>query len=69
MSAKKNDPSAPTVCPKCRKPYKERPAMSRRNKTAICPECGLREAMDDAGISEKEQAEIIAEIQKKTAGK
>ena len=31
------------VCPKCRKPYTGRPALSRvDNKTDICPDCGMR---------------------------
>lgn len=33
-------------CPKCHKEFTEYPAISREdNKTEICPECGLREAM------------------------
>lgn len=36
------------VCPKCKKPFFERPAISRRdNKTEICPDCGTREAIED----------------------
>lgn len=35
------------VCPKCRKPYTGRPALSRvDNKTDICPDCGMREAIE-----------------------
>lgn len=35
------------VCPKCRKPYTGRPALSRvDNKTDICPDCGMREEKD-----------------------
>ena len=35
------------VCPKCRKPYSGRPALSRGdNKTNICPNCGMREAIE-----------------------
>lgn len=34
-------------CPKCKKEFIEHPALSRvDNKTAICPECGVREAME-----------------------
>lgn len=34
------------VCPICGRKYKERPALSRMdNKTEICPECGLMEAL------------------------
>ena len=36
------------VCPKCNKVYTLEPALSRRdNKTHICPECGVAEAMED----------------------
>lgn len=38
------------VCPKCRKPYTGRPALSRvDNKTDICPDCGMREAIESIG--------------------
>lgn len=34
-------------CPKCKKEFTEYPAISREdNETEICPECGLREAMN-----------------------
>ena len=39
------------ICPKCGRYYNDHPAISRRNNaTEICPECGLREALEDAGI-------------------
>ena len=35
------------VCPKCNKAYAGHPALSRAdNKTEICPDCGVREALD-----------------------
>ncbi|MCD7812112.1 MAG: hypothetical protein LUG91_09760 [Ruminococcus sp.] len=35
------------MCPKCGKAYTGRPALSRAdNKTDICPECGMREALE-----------------------
>lgn len=35
------------VCPKCDKAYAGHPALSRAdNKTEICPDCGVREALD-----------------------
>lgn len=38
------------VCPKCGCTYSEPPAMSRvDNKTEICPDCGMREAIEDYG--------------------
>lgn len=34
------------VCPKCRKPYTGRPALSRvDNKTDICPDCGIEKLL------------------------
>ena len=37
-------------CPKCGKTYaKGRGALSRRdNKTEICPDCGFKDAIEDA---------------------
>ena len=35
-------------CPRCKKDTTEFPAISRRdNKTEICPDCGVTEAMAD----------------------
>lgn len=37
------------VCPLCGKCYSERPALSRAdNKTEICPDCGMLEALNIA---------------------
>lgn len=34
------------ICPVCGKEYTEHPALSRKdNKTEICPECGMAEAL------------------------
>lgn len=42
-------PEGRQVCPICNREYDGRPALSRRdNKTNICPECGMMEALDDA---------------------
>ena len=36
------------ICPICKKRYTEYPAISRKdNRTEICPDCGLKEAMKD----------------------
>lgn len=36
------------VCPICGETYTDYPALSRRdNKTEICPQCGICEALDD----------------------
>ena len=40
-----------SVCPRCGKPYHERPALSPLdNGTLICPDCGTREALDSIGL-------------------
>ena len=42
------DNTTPKKCPKCGKTYTDFPALSRRdNKTYICPDCGVDEAMED----------------------
>ena len=51
------------ICPKCGCTYHERPALSRTdNKTLICPDCGIREALESIGISKEEQEKIISII-------
>ena len=36
------------ICPLCHKEYSQYPAISRKdNKTKICPDCGIREALHD----------------------
>lgn len=47
------------LCPRCGAPWSTKrgtdglyPALSRRdNATNICPECGVKEALEDAGIT------------------
>ncbi len=42
------------ICPKCGQAYSEPPALSREdNKTAICPDCGLKEALQDFARAER----------------
>ena len=51
------------VCPLCGKTYAEPPALSRTdNETLICPDCGVRQALDSIGISAEEQEKIISII-------
>ena len=55
--------SVTDVCPKCGQLYKGRPALSREdNKTLICPDCGVREALESIGVGAAEQEEILAVI-------
>lgn len=50
-------------CPRCGKPYYERPALSRLdNETLICPDCGTREALESIGVGTEEQDSIIETI-------
>ena len=51
------------ICPKCGQSYKGRPALSREDdKTLICPDCGVREALESIGVGAAEQEEILAII-------
>ena len=51
------------ICPKCGQPYIGIPALSREdNKTLICPDCGVREALESIGVGAAEQEEILAII-------
>ena len=51
------------ICPKCGQSYKGRPALSRNDeKTLICPDCGVREALESIGVGTAEQEEILAII-------
>jgi hydrogenase maturation factor HypF (carbamoyltransferase family) len=56
-----------SICPKCHRPYRDRPALSRLdNKTRICPDCGTREALESIGIDAAEQEKIIETIHRHT---
>lgn len=48
-------------CPMCGRLYTEPPALSRTdNTTLICPECGIRQALESIGVSDAgEQDHII----------
>lgn len=55
--------SVTDVCPKYGQSYKGRPALSREdNKTLICPDCGIREALESIDVGAAEQEEILAII-------
>lgn len=45
------------ICPKCRKTYTERSAISRIDASEICPECGALEALNAVGWSDEEKEE------------
>lgn len=53
-------------CPICRLEYSSPPAISRiDNTTPICPSCGVRQALSDAGIDEDAQDGIVSLIEAK----
>ena len=51
------------ICPLCGGSYAEPPALSRTdNKTLICPDCGVRQALDSIGVGRDEQESILDTI-------
>ena len=56
------------LCPKCGKEYSEHSALSRDdNKTEICPDCGILEALAAAGLPVEKQQEILQQIRQQRA--
>ena len=52
-----------SYCPVCGKWYTEYPAISRMdNRTEICPQCGIIEALTAFGISCNQSKEILEEV-------
>ena len=50
------------ICPRCKKERDRLLALSRKdNKTMICDQCGMEEALDDAGklIDEETKNQIV----------
>ena len=59
----KNNIDEVRICPLCGNTYVEAPALSRTdNETPICPDCGVRQALDSIGISAEEQEKILSII-------
>ena len=51
------------ICPVCGGLLTAHPALSRKdNKTKVCPDCGIREALSDFGMDEEEAEEIVRHI-------
>ena len=51
------------ICPICQRQYDEYPALSRKdNRTEICPDCGMVEAFESFGLTEKEAQKKVKEI-------
>ena len=60
----KTETATERTCPKCGCVYTGVPALSRvDNETLICPDCGIREALESIGISKEEQEKIISFLQ------
>ena len=56
------------ICPVCGGPLTEHPALSRRdNRTEVCPDCGIRQALSDFGMHEAGQEEILALVHQKVS--
>ena len=48
------------ICPACGGPLTAHPALSRiDNKTEICPDCGLIEALSMIGMDEDDQRQLV----------
>ena len=57
------------TCPICGREYSEHPALSRVDGlTLICPDCGIREALESIGVKEEERERILEIIHRKTDG-
>jgi len=51
------------ICPMCGQPLVGYPALSRRdNKTFICSDCGIREALADIGMDIEDQEKALEKI-------
>ena len=61
-------PEGSMVCPVCQRKYSGRPAMSRVDRKAICPDCGTIQALDDArdalghGMTDQQWEEFYAAV-------
>ena len=65
----KNEEYEEKICPNCGQAYTARPALSRKdNKTLICPDCGIREALTGLGIDLEEQEKILEAIHRNMSG-
>lgn len=53
------------ACPACEQKYSGYPALSRKDgKTQICPDCGIREALEAFGVDRDKIEESLVEIQR-----
>lgn len=48
------------ICPKCNQSFWARPALSRvDNETLICPDCGIREALESISVNKREDQDHV----------
>lgn len=48
------------VCPICGQEFRGAPALSRLdNETLICPECGIRQALESIGVLDRNDQDHI----------
>ena len=51
------------ICPRCKEVYHGYSAISRTdNKTLICSDCGIREALESIGKSPAKQDDFLSKI-------
>ena len=56
-----------SICPKCGKTYTGHPALSRvDNRTTICSDCGIREALGTLNVGDDEKEKILQIIKEHT---
>ena len=56
----KGNESIRAVCPLCGSFYLGRPSISREDDTTlICPDCGIKQALQSIGIEVDEQRKIL----------
>ena len=57
----------PRVCPSCGRTYSAPSALSRKdNAMQICPDCGIREALESLGCDREAQEHILGVIHSAT---
>lgn len=59
---KENPNGRVRTCPKCGNAYCGVPAISRADNSPICPDCGIREALESIEVSRAEQEKILETI-------
>lgn len=64
---KKNEMKEERTCPLCGGVFRATPATSRKYPNLlICPDCGIKEALESLGISSDDQDKILKIIKNAT---